>query len=256
VPHFLTGLFDQFVQSERASQLRIDMDISLALDLAICLREAEPAWATVKALCAFEHWQLQLGQEPARDRIATGIPIHVNRVLDIFSTALPLHGFRNLQESQLWEMIQALVKWGLQGDAPAEAMTQLQTAIERVEDITLRHLLLAPVACGWLEAQDFTRVRHLLDRLDVNHLKRAGFYEKLSSLARLGTLDKVVLQDLRDLYLEVLLLTPTNTEAFIDAMTAWLELRLAVMREHGVKVKFIKAMLQLHQSLMGSQKEA
>jgi hypothetical protein len=157
VPHFLTELFDQFVQSERGSRLRIDSDILLALDLAICLREADPAWAKTRAQDAFEYWQSQLEQEPATEDVLSRA---AGMLLDVFTTAS--RGFRNHRELQLWEMTQALVRWGLQGDAPAETMTQLQTAIERVEDIYLRYLLLAPVMCGWLQVQDFGRVHRLL----------------------------------------------------------------------------------------------
>jgi hypothetical protein len=89
----------------------------------------------------------------------------------------------------------------------------------------------------------------------MSHLERAGFHGKLSSLARLKTLDMVVLQDLRDLCSEVLLLTPTHTEAFIDALTAWLDLHVASMSQRSVKVQFVEAILQFHQRLTEAQKE-
>jgi len=146
-----------------------------------------------------------------------------------------------------------LVRWGLQGGAHAEVLTRLQTAIERVGDIHLRYLLLAPVTCGWLQVQDFERVHRLLERLDMSHLEQTGFHEKLLSLAYSETLNRSLIQDFRNLCLKVLLATPTRTEAFIDALTAWLGSRVAVMPERPVKVQFVGAMLQVHQSLTESQ---
>jgi hypothetical protein len=244
VPRFLAKLFDQFVQSERGSQLRIDLDRPLALDLAICLREANPAWAKTRAQDAFEYWESQLEQEPATEDVLSRA---AGMLMDTFTTLL--RGFRNHRELDLWEMTQTLVRWGLQGDAPAEVLTQLQTAIERVGDIHLRYLLLAPVTCGWLQVQDFGRVHRLLERLDMSHLERAGFHEKLLSLTYSETLNRPLLQDLRNLCLEVLLATPTTTEAFIEVLTAWLDLRVAGMSEQRVKVQFVEAMLEFHQRL-------
>lgn len=246
IAHYLIELFEQSREGERDSSLGDGISTELALNLAICLRPADPEWADDIASRAREFWRTLLAREAAPkeflEQFSAGL-------LDAFTRVGGK--FRNHRESTVWDMTSALVRWGVQLDTQHAFITELENIAQDIRDIDLRQLVLAPIAFGYLASHDFQHARQLLERLDTRQLEWAGFYEMLASITRSGGLVSDVLQSYKGLCLDALLAAPTTSEAFCDALTAWLGLRFTELRAGEPQEKFVEAMVQLHRSLIG-----
>jgi hypothetical protein len=248
VAAMLTELFSESVDSKGPGTIGADLDAELALNLATRLRKAEPEWAECRAADVLERWQSQLKQEsPAEDTLERA----ANALLDVFTTSF--QGLRSHRDMQLRDTTDALVKWYSLRDYPNADLAVLQTNIEGIEDIDLRSLLLALITCGWVEARELNRARLLVDVLDVSELERGGVHDSLATLSRARSIDRTTLKNLNDLSLHLALLTPPDTEAFVEALTAFLNTRVKMMPAGVEREQYITAMLNTHQSLLASE---
>jgi hypothetical protein len=240
VSWFVSQQFDHLIK--RGTFIGCDLQLKLGLELAICLRDAEPAWAEKRAQEAIAHWKDLLAEEKPAEETT----VRVARAL-VDSLVSAFRGFRNAREFFLWELTEDLVKWAVeqeQEDA-RKVLLFLQEQIEQAKDRDLRSLLLAQVASGWLHLRDFTKVSALLDVVDFTSLKRASFYDKLLATPSSETPDEL-LGILKSLLIKLLLCTPASEETFVDMLATWFNFRLRSIADRQAQIQFIKRMLEAH----------
>jgi DNA polymerase III delta prime subunit len=238
VSRFVSQQFDHL--SERGTFIGRDLQLELGLELAICLKNAEPAWAERRAQEAIAHWKDLLAEEkPAKETIERAARVLVDSLVSAF------RGFRNAREFFLWELTEDLVKWAVKQEDARKVLLFLQEQIEQAKDRDSRSLLLAQVASGWLHLRDFTKVSALLEVVDFTSLKRASFYDKLLATPSSETPDEL-LGTLKSLLIKLLLCTPASEETFVDVLATWFNFRLRSIADRQARIQFIKRMLEAH----------
>jgi hypothetical protein len=238
VSWFVSQQFDHL--SERGTFIGRFLQLELGLELAICLKDAEPTWAERRTQEAIVYWQDLLTEEKPADEILE----RAARVLvDVLASAF--RGFRNTRELELWELTKDLVRWAVKQEDARKVLLFLQEQIEQAKDRDLRSLLLAQVASGWLQIRDFTKVSALLEVVDFTSLKRASFYDKLLAAPGSETPDGL-LGTLKSLLIKLLLCTPASEETFVDVLATWFNFRLRSIADRQARIQFIKRMLEAH----------
>jgi hypothetical protein len=208
-----------------AYSLDVRESITLGIALAISLKQAEPEWSEARFNETYDWWDTLLLGEPPR---SGGLEGMTQSIAEVFASVMD-RSFRSMRERDLFELTQGLTRWCLAESFSSHKLIVMQARLNNVDDRDLRSLLLAVVAEGWLEGNDWERASSLARVAGTDALARTEFSTKLRSLARSKTLasDSTKRRTLTTVATDILLsIQPgTGSDTFVDVLSAWLTLR-------------------------------
>jgi hypothetical protein len=200
-------------------------NILLGLSLAARLKRAKSQWAVAQFSSALRMWESLVAGTPTSKGSVESM---AEAMVDVFASALD-RGFRSSRERELFGLTRELTAWCTAEPPSRDRLTQLQSLVSKVRDADLRSLLLAAVACGWLQLDEVKRTSYLVQLAKHDSLSKAGFYKRVLFAVRKscesGTLKELPI--LKALVLDLILLTPLQAhgDALGDAIGAWISLR-------------------------------